>query len=557
MRFTSFSIYSLILHMATVKKNCEQLTDKEISEAFQLSIEHIRRIVHYLILNGYFENSSDSLLLLSDGNIKDCNNTRSLLSRENSEKPIARSPLDYSSEYLISDIKSFEGVEENIGEAFKDGSFRLEWEHVRMDGTVFWAILTATTLSLDGKDVVIASFRDISDRKQVLKNIQNADATLSKILSIAPDAIISTDKDLHIQMFNKGAENIFGYSSEEVLDRSINILIPERYHQSHGAHVMSFLRKDEDSILMNARREIYGLKKDGTEFPAEASVSTFKKGQDSILAIILRDVSIRKQYENEIIIAKEKALYADKVKTEFLANMSHELRTPLNAILGFSEMMKNHTFGKLGDIHYEEYVNDIYQSGSHLLSIINDILDLSRIESEEKRVNAEELEIKSVVRDCIHLIEHRFKSAELTINSFIPEDIPSLLADKRMLKQMLINLLSNAIKFIEGAGEVKVEVKLHKDGRIIFSVIDNGIGIAKKDIPRVLAPFNQVDSALDRKFEGTGLGLPLVKAMVELHGGQLILESEINVGTKASLIFPKERSIHLKELNKKVKLAAI
>jgi signal transduction histidine kinase len=203
----------------------------------------------------------------------------------------------------------------------------------------------------------------------------------------------------------------------------------------------------------------------------------------------------------------------------------------------------NGTFARQDHHHYDDYSKDIFESGDHLLSLINDILDISKIEAGHAELDETEVDIAKVVGDCRRLVEVRAQEAGLFVFEEVGNDPLRLNADPRMVKQMLLNLLSNAIKFSDGGGEIKVICKVSGDGALRVSVIDTGIGIAAQDLPKALSTFGQIDGALDRKFEGTGLGLPLVKSLAELHSGGLEIESEVGVGTKATIWFPKERAI--------------
>ncbi len=239
--------------------------------------------------------------------------------------------------------------------------------------------------------------------------------------------------------------------------------------------------------------------------------------------------------------AMVEAQAANRAKTEFLANMSHELRSPLNAVIGFSQVMMDGLFGPLGSPRYETYVRDIYASGNHLLSVINDILDLAKIEAGKVELDDQVVDLKEVARFCIAMIRERSHARRIRLVNEVPDDVPGLIADEQKLKQMLINLLSNAVKFTLDDGEVRLSVALEPDGKLLIQVADNGIGMNEEDLDRVIEPFTQVDGGLNRKYEGTGLGLPITKSFMELHGGQLLLESRPNVGTTATLAFPATR----------------
>jgi signal transduction histidine kinase len=232
---------------------------------------------------------------------------------------------------------------------------------------------------------------------------------------------------------------------------------------------------------------------------------------------------------------------ANRAKSEFLANMSHELRTPLNAIIGFSDILDKELFGPLGNERYADYVKDINLSGSHLLSIINDILDLAKAEAGKTQLQEGVVDISDCIRDCVQMCSGRASTGSV---SLVFEDAKAGIyawVDERMIRQIVLNLLNNAIKFTDEGGQVALSVHVNEPNEISIVVADNGIGIAQSDIERVLRPFEQVDTALSRKHGGTGLGLPLTKQLCQLHGGDLIIESELGRGTTATVRLPAER----------------
>jgi signal transduction histidine kinase len=244
--------------------------------------------------------------------------------------------------------------------------------------------------------------------------------------------------------------------------------------------------------------------------------------------------------EQELREATLRAEYASRAKSEFLAMMSHELRTPLNAIIGFAEVMQDELFGRLGNDRYQAYVRDIHSAGAHLLTIINDMLDLSKAEAGRIELKEVPVDVAAAIRRCLTIMRGRADNAGVSLALQVPESLPDLLADELRLKQILLNLLSNAVKFTPQGGRVVVEV-LADPASLSIAVRDNGAGIAERDIDRVFTPFVQVGNLYTRKQEGTGLGLPLTKRMVDLHDGRLEIVSAVGQGTTVTARFPRER----------------
>ncbi len=274
--------------------------------------------------------------------------------------------------------------------------------------------------------------------------------------------------------------------------------------------------------------------------------------QDERIAELLSSKSALERQGEEIVrlaedlaVARDHAESANRAKSMFLATMSHELRTPLNAIIGFSELIGGEMFGPLGNDSYREYANDIRESGQHLLDLINDILDLSKCESGRDELHEENVDISELTRSVKWLVTGRAQDGNVAIETELAADAPMLCADKLKLKQILINLVSNAIKFTDSGGKVTLKAWCSGNSGYVFQVIDTGIGIALEDIPKTLLPFQQIDNRLTRKYEGTGLGLPLSKALVESHGGSLDLQSQVGVGTVVTVRFPAERIVPL------------
>jgi signal transduction histidine kinase len=259
--------------------------------------------------------------------------------------------------------------------------------------------------------------------------------------------------------------------------------------------------------------------------------------------ITLRNIGIRARVEAELVSAKEEAESANASKTDFLANMSHELRTPLNAIMGFSEIMKMEVLGPLGSDKYRDYAGDINDSAAHLLQLINDILDISKAGAGKLELEEEVVDVRDVIEASVRLLRPKAESAELALTVSIADALPYLRSDERKLKQILLNILSNAVKFTPPRGEVAIVAGRDADGRLVITVRDTGVGVAEQDLGKVFSPFAQARHSLIRDREGTGLGLPLAKMMVELHDGVMGFDSKIGVGTTVTITFPRARII--------------
>jgi two-component system cell cycle sensor histidine kinase PleC len=245
----------------------------------------------------------------------------------------------------------------------------------------------------------------------------------------------------------------------------------------------------------------------------------------------------------ELESAKEDAVAANEAKSRFLASMSHELRTPLNAILGFSEMIECQIYGTIGDKRYTEYARLIQVSGKHLLSLIRDVLDLAKIEAGKMDLHPEPLDVSAILDEAQDLVGANTKLGDRRLSVEVAGSLPMLLADRRAVIQMTVNLLSNAVKFTPEEGAIALVARLRDDGGLLIEVRDSGVGIAKADIPKALSAFGQIDGELARKHAGTGLGLPIVTSLMELHGGHFALDSELGQGTTAMLLFPADRSL--------------
>ncbi len=388
---------------------------------------------------------------------------------------------------------------------------------------------------------------------------------LTAVLEIAPTAIIAVDHNHAIRLCSKGAAKLFGYAAQEAIGLPLSMLFsddpgkasaPRAPGAQRGIRLASLPAQENASraplsgadVIERLRRgEIKGRTQAGTHFPVEGESYELadgmaEGGEGALTIIMLNDATERKRQERALRHAKEAAEAANRAKTQFLANMSHELRTPLNAIIGFSEVISNKLFGHL-DERYRDYAGDIVSSGRHLLGLINDILDLSKIDLGQATLSEGEVELARAVQSCERLMHERAERGGVQVIAALPSDLPKLWADETKVKQIVLNLLSNAVKFTERGGKVVISATMLADGGMAVSLTDTGIGMRPEDIPKAMSPFGQLESTFERRFEGTGLGLPLVQRLVELHGAELRIESQLGQGTKAEVRFPRRRVI--------------
>ncbi len=387
----------------------------------------------------------------------------------------------------------------------------------------------------------------LEEREAVTERKDNRlEHQLCHAIEMLPHPVIIYDLDDYLVFFNQAYHEFFPYMPpiEKVV----------------GKYFLDFIQYsiDEPGVivdpLLQEDRQAYQAKRlDRLHNPPQGSFEQFTSGRWQLVSehrieglgffSIRQDITDRVMAEQALAGAKDEAEAANKAKSEFLSSMSHEFRTPMNAILGFSESMMEETFGPVGSDKNREYLDDIHQSGQHLLGLINDILDASAIEAGALELDEENVNLTHIVDAAIRLVKSRAEAGQVSLIASLDPEIPLFLADRRRVMQVMLNLLSNAVKFTAEGGEVYAGAWLNDDGSLAIMVDDSGVGMDTKEIGKAMTQFGQVDSGLNRKHEGTGLGLPLTKGLMELHGGTLEIKSRKGNGTVVTVTFPKERVI--------------
>ena len=336
----------------------------------------------------------------------------------------------------------------------------------------------------------------------------------------------------------------FGF--QRIVSRPLQLLLGAIRHSAKtGERQLVDVRTDDELGVVIAAFNGMQQRDIARKLSLDAATDRLHASQRELKAL---NVSLETRVRDRTALLEEQIVEAEaanRAKSEFLANMSHELRTPLNAVIGFSEIMIHDAAGRLGGDKYREYAGDIHASGVHLLELINDILDIAKIEAGKHTLHEQSVEIDNIIAACLRLIGERAENAMVELVRLAGGEGLALRADMRACKQMLINLLSNAVKFTEPGGRIAVGVRIDAMGDLLLSVADTGIGIDAKDIDNVVKPFFQADGSLTRRHYGTGLGLPLVKALAELHGGGVMIDSALGVGTNVTIRLPAYRVLPL------------
>ena len=375
--------------------------------------------------------------------------------------------------------------------------------------------------------------------QETKKRAEKANQTNSEFLDSLIDTYYRSDVEGRVIIVSKSATALLGYSIDELLGQPLADLC---YDPDGRAQFLKNLQKNGGEV---SGYETKLKDKNGKKIWVSTSSHFYKDDNGNILGVegVARDITERKKSEAQILAAKEEAVNANMVKSNFLANISHELRTPLNSIIGYSEALLGGHFGEIENPKHAEYTKDILNSGNHLLNLINDILDISKIEAQKEELYELTFNVPAMMNTALQCVQQRAVAKNISLCVDKPPLLPGLLGDERRVIQIFINLLNNAIKFSPEGGQVSFSVKADSCHGYVFSVEDNGIGIAPEKIATVVKPFEQIGDAMVTPQEGTGLGLAISKSLIQLHNGTLDIESELGKGTTVRICFPPERII--------------
>ncbi|QIB35029.1 ATP-binding protein [Ancylobacter pratisalsi] len=372
-----------------------------------------------------------------------------------------------------------------------------------------------------------------------LRSAENSERELRAILDTATDGVVLIDTAGTILSMNHPAEALFGFEAGEVKGEAFTLLFAPESHQA-AIDYLDGLASNGVASVLNDGREVIGRVREGGLIPLFMTVGRI--GEDATkFCAVLRDITQWKRAEEELTEAKQLAERANLAKSDFLAKISHEIRTPLNAIIGFSEVMMEERFGPIENQRYRDYLRDIHASGGHLISLINDLLDLSKIEAGKLELQFTSVPLNEIVQQCMGIMQPQANRERIIIRSSLASDLPQIVADARSIRQIVLNLVSNSVKFTRPGGQVILSTALTENSEVVLRVRDTGVGMSETDVSIAMEPFRQLATSGRSGSGGTGLGLPLTKALAEANRASFNIRSAVDVGTIVEITFPSTR----------------
>lgn len=413
-------------------------------------------------------------------------------------------------------------------------------EIVALEGklqTIDWAGEPATMMTLRNSHVQEMTARIHALELETRKREGEA-RELHAILDTATDGVAIIDGEGRILSLNKSGQALFGYEPNEIAGEKFTILLARESH-SAAFDYLDGLRNNGVKSVLNDGREVTGAAQRGGAIPLFMTIGRIGPADSERFCAVLRDLTQWKKIERELGDARREAEHVSSLKSDFLAKISHEIRTPLNAIIGFAEVIIDERFGPVGNERYKDYLKDIHTSGNHVLSLVNDLLDLSKIEAGKLDLNFVAVDANKIVNECVSIMQAQAIRERVVLRLSLAPRLPNIVADERSLRQIVLNILSNAVKFNQTGGQVIVSTALTDAGHAVVRIRDTGIGMSEQEMETAIEPFRRVHTA--RPTTGTGLGLPLTKALTEANRAAFSIRSRKGEGTMVEIAFPPTR----------------
>ena len=414
---------------------------------------------------------------------------------------------------------------------------------IARDGTVVPCEAVISTVPVVGGNALMLVLTERAAAGPVAATAPSADAEriaeLQAIVDTATDGVLILDADGLVLSANTAAEALFGTERRAMIGRPLTDRLAPESRRSAMDYLDGLARNGVASVLNDGREVIGAVAPEGL-IPLFMTIGRVSSGPVAKYCAVLRDITQWKKSEEDLTSARRRAEEASIHKSDFLAKISHEIRTPLNAIIGFSELMMDERFGPVGNDRYRDYLRDIHVSGSHIMSLVNDLLDLSKVEAGKMDLHFEAVPLADIVSECVAMMQPQANRERIIIRSSLPAGVPPVVADSRSMRQVVLNLLSNAIKFTPAGGQVIISTTAEDNGEVILRVRDTGYGMSDKELQTAMEPFRQLNTTRSRA-GGTGLGLPLTKALAEANRAVFHIDSTVGQGTLVSIAFPVTR----------------